>query len=256
MKNLIKIVKGETPFVTWVKKRIRENLNFICLFSGEPGAGKTYSGISFAEQLDPDFDATKQITFSFHETLKLINSDWFKNLKIKVILWDEPQITISNRAWQSKMNQMMNSLLSTFRHQNIILIFCAPYKDFLDSQSMKLMHCEFICTGWSKKTQLSSIKPILLQYNSSLKIFFPHKLFVMDDGNSAVPLEYWDIKMPSAKNRAIYEPRKAFFTSKLNKQIEKDLDNAQKKENEKENRSPEPNSLGNEENSLNSPISV
>ncbi len=229
MNNLILKKKGEASFVTYIKKRLKNNLNFVCLFQGALGIGKTYSGMSMAYQLDKEFDAEKQITFDFKETMTLINSDWFKQKKIKIILWDEPQITISNRAWQSELNKLVNYVLSTFRHQNIILIWCAPYQDFLDSQSMKLLHCIFKCKGINKKTNTSRVLPRFQQYNAEMKKTYQHSLYVIEGGGTN-KMAYWDIVKPPKHLIDIYEPRKTAFTDSLNKDIQSKLDKLDKKD--------------------------
>jgi len=222
MKNLIMYKKGEQSWITWIKKRIAQNLNFISLFQGATGIGKTWSAISVAEMIDKDF-SVNQIVFDFRELMNVINSDWFKEKKWKIIIFDEPQITISNRNWQSATNKLMNYLLSTFRHQNVILIFCSPYVDFLDSQSMKLLHCIFECVGVNKQKELSRVRPKIQQYNSYLKKTYQHPLYVIRN-KKAIPLRDWYIPKPSDELVELYEQKKTEFTSKLNKDILKTMD--------------------------------
>ena len=222
MKNIVMYKKGEQSWITWIKKRIAHNLNFISLFQGATGIGKTWSAISVAEMIDKDF-SVNQIVFDFRELMDVINSDWFKEKKWKIIIFDEPQITISNRNWQSATNKLMNYLLSTFRHQNVILIFCSPYVDFLDSQSMKLLHCIFECVGVNKKKELSRVRPKIQQYNSYLKKTYQHPLYVIRN-KKAVPLRDWYIPKPSDELVELYEQKKTAFTSKLNQDILKTMD--------------------------------
>lgn len=209
--------QGEDSWVRWIKKRIANNLNFIALFQGATGIGKTWASISIAQMIDKDFNVN-QIVFDFKELMAVINSDWFKQKKWKIIIFDEPQITISNRNWQSVNNKLMNYLLSTFRHQNIILIFCSPYVDFLDSQSMKLLHCIFECVGVNKKTQLSRVRPKIQQYNSYMKKMYQHPLYVIK-GKKTIALRDWHIPKPSMDLIEQYETKKTGFTSNLNKDI-------------------------------------
>ncbi len=223
IENLITHKKGESSIITMVKKRLKLNLNFVGMFTGKLGSGKTWSGISFLEELDPEFDADKQIIFDFRECMNLINSDWFKAKKRKSILWDEPQISISNRAWQSQMNKLVNYLISTFRHQNIVLIFCAPYKDFLDSQTMKLLHWEFQCSKIDRKKNHCVIYPKYQQYNPYKKKTYPHPLYVIVNHKRKL-MRMWRIKKPSKKSIEIYEGNKTDFTTKLNKSIQDALD--------------------------------
>lgn len=221
MRNLILYKKGEISWIRWIKKRIAHNLNFICLFQGATGIGKTWSAISLAQMIDPDFNID-QIVFDFKELMQVINSDWFKKKKWKILIFDEPQITISNRQWQSTTNKLMNYLLSTFRHQNIILIFCSPYVDFLDSQSMKLLHCIFQCEGVNRKTELSRVRPKIQQYNSYMKKMYQHPLYVIR-GKKVIPLRDWYIPKPTPEIIELYEQKKTQFTDNLNQDIKKKI---------------------------------
>lgn len=227
IENLIKKKKGESAIVTLTKKRLKNDLNMVSMFTGPLGSGKTCSGISFSQELEPEFDIDKQIVFNFRQCMQLINSDWFKQKKIKIILWDEPQISISNRAWQSQINKLVNYLLSTFRHQNIILIFCAPYKDFLDSQTMKLLHWEFQCSKIDKKKNLCHVYPKYQQYNPQKKKTYPHPLYVIVD-NKRKLMRIWKIKKPNKESIKIYETNKINFTNNLNKDIQDTLDDMDK----------------------------
>ena len=223
IENLIRKKKGESAIVTLTKKRLKRNLNMFCMFTGKLGSGKTWSGISYALELDPEFDVDKQVTFDFRATMGVINSDWFQAKKIKVILWDEPQITISNRAWQSQMNKLVNYLISTFRHQNIILIMAAPYKDFLDAQTMKLLLWEFQCSSIDKKKDKCIVFPKYQQYNPQKKKTYPHPLYVIKNDKRKL-MSTWKIKKPPKEAIEIYEKNKTNFTSNLNKSIQDKLD--------------------------------
>lgn len=223
MRNLIMKRPGEAPFVTWTKKRIINNLNFISLFQGPTGIGKTWSAISYAYQIDPDF-SVDQIVFDFEEFMEVLNASWFRKKKWKIIIWDEPQITISNRNWQSAINKMMNYILSTFRHQNIILIFCAPYKDFLDSQSVRLLHCVFKCKGVNTQEKISRVRGLLQEYNPDMKKTYQHSLYVTAPKRKATKLKSWRIPIPPKHLIDPYEDKKTAFTTKLNSNVKDQID--------------------------------
>ncbi len=222
MKNIIKYIPGEHSWVTWIKKRIKNNLNFIGLAEGETGIGKSWSMISIAYAIDKNFEP-RQVAFSFKQIMEIITSDWFDKKEWKVIVFDEAQCDISNRAWQSLTNKLMNYLLSTFRHRNVILLFTSPYIDFLDSQTMKLIHCKFEIRGHSRKTNKTHIRPKLLQYNSKLKKFYEHSLFVIR-GGKVNKLVHWYIVKPPKHLIDPYEIDKLKFTDRLNKDILKELE--------------------------------
>jgi len=162
--------------------------------------------------------------------MNILNSDWFMDKEWKIIIFDEAQTEISNRSWQSLSNKLMNYLLSTFRHRNVILLFTSPYADFLDSQTMKLIHCKFEVRSHSQKTNKTLIRPKLLQYNSKLRKFYEHSLYVIRD-RKYNKLVKWFVDKPPKQLIKQYEKDKVVFTDKLNKNILEELDNLEKKEN-------------------------
>lgn len=223
MKNIVLKKPGENSWIRYIKGRIRNNLNFIGLFEGPTGIGKSWSAIRIAWEIDPSFEA-RQIAFSFERIMKIINADWFKKKKWKVIVFDEAQTDINSRTWQSLTNKLMNYLLSTFRHQNIILLFTTPYSDFIDLSSRKLLHCIFVCKGWDKKSKKSLIRPKLQQYNSKMKKFYEHSLYVKT-GKGAAKLIHWSVDVPPPHLIDPYEKAKTKFTHALNLDIQEQLKN-------------------------------
>jgi hypothetical protein len=224
MKNLIKKKKGEKSKVTFIKKMVtRENSNWMELFQGPSGQGKTWSAISQCYAIDPSFDVSKQLVFDFPSLMSLINSDGFKKLKWKQIIFDEPQTSISNKNWQSLTNKMMAYLVTTFRHQNVILIFCCPYRDFLDSASMKMIHCITEMHSIDRKKKKVKTRPKLQQYNSKLKKTYEHSIYVLTEDKRIRPLFFDYVPQPPKELIDTYEEMKTQFTSKLNKEIEAQL---------------------------------
>lgn len=227
MKNIVLYKKGEFSWVRYIKKRILNNLNFLAIAEGPTGIGKSWFLISLAHELDSEFES-RQIAFSFQKVMEIINSDWFQKKKWKIIIFDEAQTEISNRQWQSLTNKLMNYLLSTFRHQNIILLFTSPYSDFLDSQTMKLIHCKFEVRSHSRRTKQTRVRPKLLQYNPQKKKFYEHSLFTIKDGK-AEKIVYWKINKPPKHLIEPYEKDKVEFTDKLNKDILEELSHIREK---------------------------
>lgn len=221
--NVIKAVQGEKAWVTYAKRRIRDNQNFVAVVTGETGSGKSYSALAYALQIDPTFDVNSQVVFYFRDLMALINDELFHEREWKIILWDEIQIEMSNRKWQSTLNQSIVELLSTFRAQNIILIMTAPNKSMLDSQVKKLIHAEFKCKGFMKKTNLCKIMPRYLQYNPDKDRIYPHKLMHNIEGIGYNPVESWYISKAPKQVLDIYEEKKRRFNISLNRKIENAL---------------------------------
>ena len=236
MQNIIMKREGEASWVTYIKKRIDNNMNFLALFLGPTGIGKTWATLSVAFQIDPEFDPREQLAFNFVGLMRAINkcndkTTFLGKKKYKVLIFDEAQTSVNKRDWQTKINKLFLYLLSTFRHQNIIVLFNSPYSDFLDSATMKLMHAKFEVKGWDKKTSKADCRPKLLQYNGTLQKFYEHRLYVTQKGtNGANKLVYWKIISPPEHIIDPYEEMKTAFTSKLNEQITREIEELARKE--------------------------
>lgn len=232
MKNLIMWKEGENSFVRWIKKRIDNNLNFLSIFEGPTGIGKSWTALRIAYEIDPEFNPTTQVAFSFSELMSVINkfnrepkNEEDKILykkKYKVIIFDEAQTSVNKRDWQSRINKLFLYLLSTFRHQNIIVLFTSPFSDFMDSASMKLIHCKFECKGWNKNTKKSHLRPKMLQWNGKMQKFYEHSLYVIKN-KKCLKLQNWFVDCPPEHLIQPYEDKKMAFTMKLNAQITREL---------------------------------
>lgn len=223
IENLVHYKEGEQSWIRYIKKRLDNGLNFLPIITGATGVGKTYFGLGVALKLDPEFNPREQIAFKFYDLMAIINN--FNNKKhplskkkYKVALFDEPQTSISNKEWQSKVNKLFNYLVSTFRHQHICLIFCTPYSDFVDLATQKLLHAELSCRGWNKKTKKSKVRPLLLQYNPNKKKMYNHFLRVKRN-KTIETLKEWTMNIPKKEAREVYEVMKIEFTQKLNEKI-------------------------------------
>ena len=219
------ITTKEYSWVNYIKRRIKNNKNFIAIISGPTGSGKTWAALSIGEKLDENFNIVR-VVFKGSALMKLVNS---KELKSgAVILWDEAGIDLSSRAWQSIMNKMLNFLLQTFRHRNFILIMTAPYGDFVDIASRKLFHAEFETVTINKAKQTCTLKPKLLQYNPSNKKWYRKYLKVVKKGIGLIKIERWAIPKPSKELIDAYEKKKEIFTHSLNIDIERKLNRIEK----------------------------
>ena len=223
MADIVKQNPQEYSWVRYIRRRIHENKNFMAIISGATGSGKSWSALSIGQLLDPEFDVSRVI-FRGTDLLKLINSGKLK--KGSVILWDEAGVDLSNRSWQSATNKLLNFLLQTFRHKNIILLFTTPYSDFVDKLTRRLFHAEFktISIDFDKNT--TKIKPLLIQYNARYGKFYYKFLRIIHREGGAVPISEWNVPAPSKELIKAYEGDtgvKSIFTSQLNAEIESEL---------------------------------
>lgn len=230
--------KGEPSWPRWIRKRIKNNLNFVALFTGETGVGKSWSAIEIARQIDPEFNSVKQVAFSFAGLMRVINKFNNEGLdeelytkKHKVVIFDEAQTNVNRHEWQSKTNKFLNYVLSTFRHQNIIVFFTTPYEDYIDSAALKLFHAKFECKGWSKKTKTSILRPKIFQYNPQRKKMYNHSLHIITK-EGVKKMVLWKIACPPKELTDPYEAEKFAFTNALNMKITNQLEAMEQEEKE------------------------
>ena len=223
-------MKNDYSWVRYIIERTTvKNKNFLVTITGQTGSGKSWSGLSIGEMVDPDFSVDR-IVFKGIELMNLINSG---NLKSgSVILWDEAGIDLSSRNWQSLTNKMLNYVLQTFRKMNFVLIFTVPYQDFLDVGSRKLFHADFETVSINRQKKTCRIKPKLLQYNADLKKWYKKYLRVVRKDIGKFTIRSWKIPKPSDELIKQYEQKKNIFLKTLNKDIEAKLKAASVDENE------------------------
>ncbi len=112
-----------------------QNKNFIVIFVGETGSGKSYSALAMAEMIDPDFSIEK-VVYKPRDFLNLLD----KCKKGDVLVFDEAGVGIPAREWQSIQNKLMGYVLQTFRYKNIGVFMTTPSMSFIDKQVKILTH--------------------------------------------------------------------------------------------------------------------
>ncbi len=221
---------GKVPsWVRYIRGRIQKKKNFLGVITGPPGVGKSWTGLSICNQIDPNFSSKKIVTTT-KQLLNLINTGTIE--PGDAILWDEAGVEISNRSWQSLVNKTLNLLFQTFRHKRFIVIMTVPYVDFIDAGTRKLLHAEFEVQKINDETSKARIKPLLIQYNAKNKKFYYKYLRVRKDGGIG-PITAWNVDKPPKWLIDVYEDIKLNFTTHLNKELEKDLDAEEEKKRKK-----------------------
>lgn len=221
--------------IKWIANRVHNNnKNFLCCITGQTGSGKSYTSGSIAEIYSRvtgvTYNPEHHVVFSFTEFIKLINSgELGGKLEVgSVITFDEPQVSINNRSWQSQINKAFNSLVSTFRNLRLVVFFATPYMEFLDLQTRTLFHANFEISGIDKYNKVTILRPYFLEYNPTESKFYRKFLDVRykpDDKSRKVTknLNEWKVPLPSKEWIEVYERKKKEFTTTLNKKLEKDI---------------------------------
>lgn len=226
------IYRGKAKTNSWARwmvgKTMKKNQNNLISLVGKTGSGKTFSAISICEimsKMDGVPFTIEHIVFSLRELMDLINSGKLK--RGSKIIFDEPQVSISAREFQSEANKVFNYLLSTFRHRNLTLFFCTPFETLLDKNTRRLFHARFETMSINKNTQTCRLKPRYLEYSDFKTEPYRKQLIVCYKDKSGLnksqKLFYWDVPRPSPELEKQYEDKKLDFTTRLNKNISERL---------------------------------
>jgi len=232
MADAIVIYRKELKSNSWarwmVSRTMKQNKNNLISIVGKTGSGKTWSAISICElmsKIDGVPFTIEHVVFSLSELMDLINSGKLK--RGSKIVFDEPQVSISAREFQSEANKVFNYLLSTFRHRNLTLFFCTPFETLLDKNTRRLFHARFETMSINRNNNTCRIKPRFLEYSDYKTEPYRKQLIVLYKGEGdrmkSQKLFYWDVPKPNKELIEQYEKKKLDFTNNLNKNISERL---------------------------------
>jgi len=232
MSNAIVIYRDKIKNNSWVRwmigRTMRQNKNNLISVVGKTGSGKTWSAISICEimsKMDGVPFTIEHVVFSLRELMDLINSGKLK--RGSKIVFDEPQISISARDFQSQANKVFNYLVTTFRHRNLTLFFCTPFETLLDKSTRKLFHARFETMSVNKNNETCRLKPRFIEYSDYKEKIYRKQLIIQYTDKYSKgkhkKLFYWDVPKPSEELIKSYEKKKLEFTNNLNKNISERL---------------------------------
>ncbi len=209
-----------------IKARIYEkNQNYLAIFTGATGSGKSYSCMGLALSFMPNL-SIEHIVFSAKEFFALLNSGKLK--KGDVIIWEELGTTAPSTDWYTKQNRAVKEILETFRTDNLIVFFNVPFIKFIDSKIRMLFHGHYKAKGYSVKQKIGYVKPYGVDYNDYQdKLYFPIPKVNIE--GFYVKLDYLTIQKIPAKLANAYEKKRAEYLATIKAKHEKAINEDTKK---------------------------
>lgn len=223
MEKEIEEKKEQPILIQYIKDRVeKRNKNFIMLFVGATGSGKSYSALRLAEMLDDSFDINR-VCFKAKSFMNCINSlvecsERGEIIQGKVILWDEFGVEHNAREFMTISNRVINYFFQTSRHLNLIVIMTVPLLSFVDSATRKLSHSVAEMQGINTKDKTASVKVKMFQVNALSGKEYP-KYLRYRKNNKQFVCKKFKFHMPSKELIEAYEKKKKEFTKQLNKEI-------------------------------------
>jgi len=221
--------------IQYIKNRIYyQNKNFVMIFVGPTGSGKSLATLRLAEMLDSTFNIDR-VCFKPVEFMNCINklvedSNKGEDIRCKVVMWDELGASHSAREFMTISNRVMNYFFQTSRHLNLIVLMTVPLLSFVDSNTRKLCHGIAEMKGINTKEKYSTVRVKMVQTNVMTGKEYP-KYLRYKKNNKTFKSAQLRFKLPSAPMLDAYETKKKAFTTALNKEIMAKLVRAEDKNN-------------------------
>lgn len=218
----------------YIKERVlKKNKNFIMLFVGATGSGKSYSALRLAETLDPTFNIDR-CCFKAKDFMQKINelvelSEKGEEIKGKVVMWDEFGVEHNAREFMSISNRIINYFFQTSRHLNLVVIMTVPLLSFIDSATRKLCHGIAQIEGINSQKKTTTARVKMLQVNTMTGKEYP-KYLRYGKKEKRYVLKKINFHLPSKELTEVYERKKKDFTSQLNRDIMNKLESIEEKD--------------------------
>jgi hypothetical protein len=227
------ISPGLGYILKYIKLRVDNHKNFMCVVIGSVRSGKSYSVLGMMEVLYPD-KPKQWIVDHIHFTPKLFldgisNENTFTG---ETFSFDESGVGQNSKNWQSLINKMINFMLQTFGYKNLAVFFCLPNFTFLDSDTRKLVHAIFETKRIDKKTSSVLLSPKFTQINHTTGKMYSKYLRVKHNG-VLTPIKLISIPKPSQELIDLYELKKRAYTKELYENIMLKAEMFEMKENKK-----------------------
>ena len=235
--TIVRVNEGESPWVKYAIQRVKDNNSLNVGVFGETGSGKSWSTLAFMYEYalatgrstrPEDF----HIYFDAYDVLSEINKgDKSKFKPGDTIMIDEAGIDLSSADWQSKLNKVMSLIFQTIRHRRYIIFLTAPSPKFIALAVRRLLTAQWIALGHDDKT--SRMKTSQIQYNVEMDKAYVKRIAMMDKEGNMGLVNDMELARPPKELTDHYERLKTECTTKLYAKMQKELEHAEKKQQEK-----------------------
>lgn len=199
----------------WKKMNV-ENDNWMASVCGETGSGKSWATLRICEIVDPNF-TVDQIAFSVLDFMKLVNDDSLG--RGSIIMFEEASVEASAHEWWSKSNQILGSVLDTWRNQNRGAIFTHPAFKQLDKTARGRMSALIQMRSKNEDSGYTLGTYKRCQQDSDTGKIYKKYPYVRGK-----KYKYLKFQKPSKELREAYEEKKSQYTRDLNQELLAELE--------------------------------
>jgi len=209
----------------------RNDDNWMGAVVGETGKGKSFTCLSIAECVDPNF-TVDQVAFGLVEFMNLVMDDSLG--RGSVIILEEASVEAAAEDFHEVSNKVLRTVLETWREQNRGALLNLPTFSRLD-KGAKIRMTALIQQQAKNEDEGYSVATYKhLQTNSDTGKIYRH--YPEFQGQEHRTLK---IAPPSDDLIEAYEQRKSQYNSELNQELLEDLLEAERDDDEEEQKDPE-----------------
>lgn len=202
----------------WSRMHRRDD-NWMGAVVGETGKGKSYTCLSIAESVDPNF-SIDQVAFGLVEFMELVMDDSLG--RGSMIVLEEASVEAAAEDFHEVSNKVLRTVLETWRQQNRGALLNLPTFSRLDKGAKIRMTALIQQQAKYEREGYSLAKYKHLQTNSDTGKVYRH--YPTINGREHRSLK---IAPPSEDIREAYERRSQEYTTELNKELLEQLLEAQ-----------------------------
>lgn len=214
-----------------IKRRLYEqNKNYLAVFVGETGCGKSYSALKFASMLDENFDIDRVVIAKPEEFIRLCKELYEKGEKGAFIVFDEAGLGIPARDWLSLQNKLFTYVLQLFRKQNLGVIFTVPSMRLIDVNARILFHAIGHCYKIDYENQYVLMRYYVVKHNPVFDQLNLESFVVQSGDGTPIEIETIKVGMPDKDLIEAYEQKKDEFMKEYYENILADLERGTKRD--------------------------
>lgn len=214
----------------WSRMHRRDD-NWMGAVVGETGKGKSYTCLSIAECVDPDF-SIDQVAFGLVEFMELVMDESLG--RGSMIILEEASVEAAAEDFHEVSNKVLRTVLETWRQQNRGALLNLPTFSRLDKGAKIRMTALIQQQAKYEREGYSVAKYKHLQTNSDTGKIYRHYPEINDQEQRTLK-----IAPPSEDLRLAYEQRSDEYTAELNEELLEDLLEAQRQGEQDQDKDPE-----------------
>ena len=205
-------LRGEAWLAKRVRHRLHDNqLNWLAVWVGPPGSGKSWSALRLCQLIDPTF-STERVVFDVNGILER-SYEWDLP-RGSAIMLDEAGLAIPNRRWYEHANEALGYLMESFRYLGLALLLTVPDPSFIDRVPRSLFNMSLDCVRVDRRREVVIARPYRHQSNPRLGKVYHKQPEIRIPGKGWVKLKTIQFSRPSQELALGYEEaRRNYMTA-------------------------------------------